>query len=361
MGELLNHFVEDPRVCDYLPGERAALEYRVMSGVGPEELESLLVRGWRRLGPFYFRPACAGCFECVPLRIPVASFAPSRSQQRAARRARRFRVHIGTPRVDRARLDLYARWHAAREERRGWDASALGAEDYALQFAYPHEAVRELTLWDGGSLVAVSLCDVTPRAWSAIYFFYDPRVARLSPGIANPTSYDLYTYGKDGKVGGTGEDALFMIGACAAFVSYLLNKARTTKGEAKAMMSTYLGEDAEGLEIDADPDNIIFNSLPMAMNCQPSLIRRCAWDASATWMPGATPRAFAAARIVLSASLNWLLSLSNVGGNPIDAWRSFGPTNTASRPGTLRMASMFSTACTCSAMTMTRISSFARE
>jgi hypothetical protein len=52
VGELRSHFVEDPRVCDYLAGERAALEYRVMTGVGSEELESLLVRGWRRLGPF---------------------------------------------------------------------------------------------------------------------------------------------------------------------------------------------------------------------------------------------------------------------------------------------------------------------
>lgn len=28
-----------------------------------------------------------------------------------------------------------------------------------------------------------------------------------APGIANPTSYDLYTLGKDGKPGGEGEDA----------------------------------------------------------------------------------------------------------------------------------------------------------
>ena len=31
--------------------------------------------------------------------------------------------------------------------------------------------------------------------------------AYASPGIANPTSYDLYTLGKDGKPGGEGEDA----------------------------------------------------------------------------------------------------------------------------------------------------------
>lgn len=29
----------------------------------------------------------------------------------------------------------------------------------------------------------------------------------LSPGVANPTGYDLYTLGKDGTVGGTGENA----------------------------------------------------------------------------------------------------------------------------------------------------------
>jgi general secretion pathway protein G len=29
----------------------------------------------------------------------------------------------------------------------------------------------------------------------------------VSPGVANPTSYDLYTLGKDGTVGGTGENA----------------------------------------------------------------------------------------------------------------------------------------------------------
>jgi general secretion pathway protein G len=29
----------------------------------------------------------------------------------------------------------------------------------------------------------------------------------VSPGVANPTSYDLYTLGKDGQVGGTGENS----------------------------------------------------------------------------------------------------------------------------------------------------------
>jgi arginine-tRNA-protein transferase len=180
-----DHFVEDPRPCDYLPTERASLEYRVMAHLDAVALEALLVRGWRRLGPFYFRPACAGCFECVPLRIPVAAFRPTRSQARALARSRRFQTRIGVPRVDEARLDLYSRWHAGREERRGWGSSPLGADEYRLQFAFPHTAVREITWWDEGRLVAVGLHDVTPRAWSAIYFFSDPAIARTSPGVAN--------------------------------------------------------------------------------------------------------------------------------------------------------------------------------
>ncbi|MEP6733832.1 MAG: type II secretion system major pseudopilin GspG [bacterium] len=36
--------------------------------------------------------------------------------------------------------------------------------------------------------------------WGRAYLY-------ISPGISNPTSYDLYTLGKDGKIGGSGEDA----------------------------------------------------------------------------------------------------------------------------------------------------------
>jgi general secretion pathway protein G len=36
--------------------------------------------------------------------------------------------------------------------------------------------------------------------WGRAYIY-------LSPGIENPQSYDLYTLGRDGKIGGDGEDA----------------------------------------------------------------------------------------------------------------------------------------------------------
>ena len=185
MARVIDQHVEPPRLCGYLGDRDATNEYRIMVGVSPEELEVMLVRGWRRFGPIYFRPACAACAECVSLRIPVATFRPNRSQRRARRAISGFRVTIGPPRVDEERVALHRTWYAARVRDRGWEASELAAEEYALQFAHPHPAAREITFHDGDRLVAVSLVDVTPNAWSAIYFFYDPAIADRSPGIAN--------------------------------------------------------------------------------------------------------------------------------------------------------------------------------
>jgi arginine-tRNA-protein transferase len=99
---LVRHFIEEPRACSYLPKLKAALEYRLMVDVTPAELEALMLRGWRRFGPAYFRPACAACTECVSIRIDVHRFAPSPSQQRALRRShgRRLPGHSACAMVD---------------------------------------------------------------------------------------------------------------------------------------------------------------------------------------------------------------------------------------------------------------------
>ena len=50
--------------------------------------------------------------------------------------------------------------------------------------------------WRGPYLMRV----VPPDPWGRPYLF-------ISPGRENPTAFDLYTLGRDGQVGGTGEDA----------------------------------------------------------------------------------------------------------------------------------------------------------
>ncbi len=185
MARLVRHFIEEPRACSYLPQLKAALEYRLMVDVTPAELEALMLRGWRRFGPAYFRPACTACMECVSIRIDVHRFAPSPSQQRALRRSRRFRIEVGRPRIDQERLALHSAWHGTREEMRGWEPTNLTEDEYATQFAFPSSTGREAAWYDGERLVGLGLIDVTPDCLSAAYFFYDPQIARLSPGVGN--------------------------------------------------------------------------------------------------------------------------------------------------------------------------------
>lgn len=188
VAKLLQHLVEPPRPCAYLPDRDAQLEIRVQVEVTAAELESMLERGWRRFGPMYFRPACVGCGECVTLRIDVPTFAPRKSQRRAAKNAAPLRRVVGAPIVDEERLALYRRWHRQRETARGWEPSAIDPERYAMDFAFPHPAAREVAFRDpadGDRLLGLGIFDEMPHAMSAVYFFWDPERAPSSLGVAN--------------------------------------------------------------------------------------------------------------------------------------------------------------------------------
>lgn len=188
VARLLHHLVEAPRPCSYLDDREAQLEIKIQVDVTPDELEELLSRGWRRFGPVYFRPACGACGECVTLRVVTADFHPSKSQRRAMRNAAGLVREVSVPLVDEERLALYQRWHAQRETQRGWEPSPIDPERYALDFAFAHPAVREVTFRDPSDshrLVGVGIVDRTPAALSAVYFFWDPDHAPASLGVAH--------------------------------------------------------------------------------------------------------------------------------------------------------------------------------
>ena len=119
------------------------------------------------------------------MRVPAATFSPSKSQRRATRSTSKLRRVVGRPVVDAPRLALYQAWHHDREIARSWQPNEQSSDRYALDFAFPHPAAHELALYDDERLVGVGLFDETPRAISAVFFFYDPAYAALSPGTAN--------------------------------------------------------------------------------------------------------------------------------------------------------------------------------
>jgi arginine-tRNA-protein transferase len=166
----------------------ASLEHRVLLDVTPGEADELFDRGWRHFGPGWFRPACETCKACLSTRILAGEFTLSRSQRRAQRRARHLRAVVREPIFDRAHLALFHAWQRDRVKARGWEPASFSAKDYWLRFTFVTPFAREVAFYDDeadGRLMMVSICDETPRAWSALFCFYDPAYRRISPGIAN--------------------------------------------------------------------------------------------------------------------------------------------------------------------------------
>lgn len=169
--------------CSYLPGRRS-MSRAFMAGSMPGEVyQRFMDAGFRRSGKLVYQPVCLGCRACVPLRVPVSTFSPSKSQRRCWRRNVDLAVTSGAPTATDEKFDLYRRyatdWHGkARGDNddTGWDAFESFLYDSpvdTVEFCY-----RDAT----GRLLAVGICDACPSSLSSVYFYHDPAESRRGLG-----------------------------------------------------------------------------------------------------------------------------------------------------------------------------------
>ncbi|WP_437191828.1 arginyltransferase [Planctomicrobium sp. SH527] len=179
----LFQLVEPARQCSYLPDEAASLEYRGYQSLAPAELEEFISRGWRRFGAHLFRPACQSCVQCVPVRIDVNAFQPSKSQRRVLRRNEHVRVELTDATLSRDHIELYNTWHLDMTQRRDWPDNQTTPQDYGQNFlAGDFQSACELRYFDGDKLIGIGLIDLLPTSISSIYFYHAPEWRPAGPG-----------------------------------------------------------------------------------------------------------------------------------------------------------------------------------
>ncbi len=178
----LARFTTDPETCPYLGDRDARMEYLLVDELTAAEYAERLAAGWRRFGHAIFRPRCGSCRECVPIRVSVDRFRPSKGQRRVLRRNEDVRVEIGEPMIDAERLDLYRRHHAEREVSRGWKPSGLDVEEYFETFVFNSVPTLEFRYRVDGALAAVAYVGEAADAFNSIYGFYDPEYGRRGLG-----------------------------------------------------------------------------------------------------------------------------------------------------------------------------------
>lgn len=151
--------------------------------VGPVQLDQLLAQGWRHFGTHFFRYSLniynEGIVRVLPLRIRLCSFRLSKSQRRILARNEGLRVENRPIEITSTSEELFHR-HKQRFDH--------GVPESVYDFLSTRPATtpsegREIAVYDGERLVAMSYFDVGAMTLSGIYAMFDPAESQRGLGI----------------------------------------------------------------------------------------------------------------------------------------------------------------------------------
>jgi arginine-tRNA-protein transferase len=169
----------DPRPCPYLPDRDAISEGFTTPGLHAETYHDLMDLGFRRSGNIFYRPRCQGCRLCVPMRIHVDDFRPSKSQRRVQRMNSDVKLLTALPHLTAEKLAIYQRYLAHQHP-----GSPQNEDEQSLrEFLYQDVVdTLEVTYSIGRRVIGVSILDVCSRSVSSVYHYFDPDERHRSLG-----------------------------------------------------------------------------------------------------------------------------------------------------------------------------------
>lgn len=175
--------ISDVENCSYIPNEQMKQHYLIYEQCDLHTYESILNRGYRRFGRFFFRHHCDDCKKCQSIRVINASFKPSKSQRKILNKNNDIKIKLSKPSISIEHMELFEKYHRFRKETRGWSEKNTSPDDYYSSFIDGHEEFgHEMQYFFDNKLIAIGLIDILKESTSSVYFYYDPEWQKKSLG-----------------------------------------------------------------------------------------------------------------------------------------------------------------------------------
>ena len=177
----IQFYVTTPYPCGYLDDRQAQSLIAAPHHLIDQRVYGELIQlGFRRSGKFAYRPHCENCTACVPVRVPVEPFKPTRSQRRAWKQHGDLSVKILDLHYSEEHFRLYRAYQRARHSGGGMDADSV--DQYRSFLAQSNVETVLVEFRERGKLRMVSAVDCVKDGLSAVYTFYDCNDASASYG-----------------------------------------------------------------------------------------------------------------------------------------------------------------------------------
>ncbi len=182
--------------CPYIEGQT---EQRIAVDISndPQCHDGLATAGFRRVENWVYRPACPQCNACLPWRVCVRDFTPSRNMARIIKKNSDLYRHISDPKPSDDHYRLFKNYVTSRHDD-GQMAQMDQCDFVSMISNSPIETVLISYHNAENTLVGALLADLQSDGISAVYSFFDPTLANRSLGTF--MVLDLLTIASDSKL-----------------------------------------------------------------------------------------------------------------------------------------------------------------
>lgn len=171
-----------PQACPYLPNRLEAKAVTELKGQDPSTLHnSLSQTGFRRSHSLAYKPACPTCDACIPARVRVQDFKPTKSMRRIIRKNSQLVIMEKEPIATEEQFLLFQKYEQVRHA--NGEMALMNFNDFQSMIEdSPIKTTVTEYRTKNGELLAAGLVDELGDGLSGVYTYFSTNHDRLSLG-----------------------------------------------------------------------------------------------------------------------------------------------------------------------------------